>query len=458
MKYKVPIYVIVISTIFLFAGIVLAVIPPPPVNQNMGVNDTLFNNLVEANCRGCHATGVPDTHHNLVATGKYGCQNCHPALENGTGVTLIRDCLQCHNNTFNGMIIRRPHHETQAATDRHCKACHGSLVDNYDDGHFIATYQPTSMTPDTSYKVINQTSGRKWGGCESCHESNLTASPPIYDNNNTHHRLGNLSGFINHDVTKCLICHDLHNATYGSDSIRYCERCHGTNSLHNIQYDITNTSSLTGYGHLGPNDCQGCHASYVAGSLAPGSDLIVPSIGSLSVNHVHEGVATELTIYGDDFVTTVDGVTRSSIVALTVGVITNGTTTPNVTIIPTNITSSEIVVTIPPLNKGFYAVYVIKDGIESNKRPLVSVGAVTINSAIINSTTVMINGSGFGIYDPAYNNWTNVTINSGATFRSVQVIDWSETSINVTSPDAAVGDTATVNSIHGTNSTQVTGG
>lgn len=454
-KHFILYYVMPATVLLILVGLVLAM--PPPVDQRMGVYDTLLGSLNESNCRNCHASGVPDAHHNLVRIGIYGCQDCHPII-NGT-VALVRDCIQCHNNTFNGMKIRRQHHETQAAADRHCKACHGSLVDNYDDGHLIATYPPTSMTPDTKYKAINQTSGRKWGGCESCHEPNLTASPlPIYGNNNTHHRLGNLSGFSNQDNTKCAICHDMHNTTYGSNSIRYCERCHGTTSLHNIQYDLVNTSSLSGYGHLGPNDCQGCHASYVAGSLAPGADLIVPSIDHLSTNRVLIGEQTELTIHGKDFVTTVDGITRSSVVVLTDGVI-NGANASNVTIIPTNITANDIVVTIPSLNKGLYAIYVLKDGnVESNKRPLVAVPELIINSAILNSTTVIINGSGFGTYDPVYNNWTNVTINNGAIFRSVQIINWSEISISVTSPDVMVGDTATVNSMYGTNSTHVTGG
>ncbi len=451
-------YLMPITAGLILVGLAFAL--PPPVDQRMGVYDTLFSNLVESNCRVCHATGVADSHHNLVRIGEYGCQNCHPVLPNGTGITLVRNCIQCHDNTFNGMNIRRPHHETQAAVDGHCKTCHGSLVNNYDDGHYIPASPPSSMTPDTKYKVINQTSGRKWGGCESCHEQNLTESPFIASNNKTHHRLGNLSGFRNNDTTKCALCHDTHSATYGSDSIRYCERCHGYDSLHNIQWDSANTTQLPGYGHLGPNDCQGCHASYVAGNLAPGADFMIPSIDHLSVNHVHPGEETVLTIRGEDFVTTVDGITRSSVVAITNGVTTNGTTTSsNITIIPTNITASEIVVTIPSLNKGLYAIYVIKEGnVESNKRPLAAVPAVIINSAIINSTTVMISGSGFGTYDPAYDSWTNVTINSGTTSRSVQVIDWSDTSINVTSTDATTGDTATVNSMYGVNSTQVTGG
>jgi hypothetical protein len=442
-------YIMPITVFLILVGLAYA-LSPPPVDQRMGVYDTVFSNLVESNCRGCHALGVPGAHHNLVVSGEFGCQNCHPVLPNGSGITLIRDCLQCHDTTFNGMNIRRPHHETQAATDGHCKTCHGSLVDNYDDGHFIPTYLPTTMTPDTKFKVVNQTSGRKWGGCESCHEANSTESLPIAFNNKTHHRLGNLSGFTNNDNTKCAMCHDMHNATYGSDSIRYCERCHGTNSLHNIQWDIANTSQQTGYGHLGPNDCQGCHASYVAGGWGPGFDLIVPTIQLLSTNKVLEGSETVLTIYGDDLVTTVDGVTRSSVVVVSDG-------TNNVTLTPINITHSEIVVSIPALNRGLYAIYALKDGNISNSRPLVSVPPVIINSTRkVDSTTVLITGSGFGTYDPAYDNWTNVTINMGSTIRPSQIINWSDTLINVTSTSAQIGDIATVNSVQGTNSSTVT--
>jgi len=214
---------------------------------------------------------------------------------------------------------------------------------------------------------------------------------------------------------------------------------------------MANTSQMTGYGHLGPNDCQGCHASYVAGSLAPGADYIVPSIESLSTKKIFEGDATELTIHGDNFVTIVNGVTRSSVVVISDG-------TNNVTITPTNITHNHIDVTIPSLNRGLYTIYARKDGkVDSNKRPLFSVPKVMITSARkVDSTTVLITGSGFGTYDPAYTNWTNVTINSGTTFRSEQITTWSDTLINVSSNDAITGDTVMVNSIYGTNSSTVT--
>lgn len=446
-------YVIISTTIMVLAGIVLAAMSPPPVDQRMGTYDTTFSNLAEAKCRECHISGVPGTHHNLVPTGEYGCTNCHPVLPNGSGITLVRDCVQCHDSTFNGMVIRRPHHETQAAMDGHCKDCHGSVVENYDDGHYIPSYSISNMTPDTKFKVVNQTSGRKWGGCESCHEANLTASPQIAYNNKTHHRLGNLSGFRNQDNTKCSACHDTHNMTTspygGPDSIRYCERCHGPNSLHNIQWDFINTSQLTGYGHLGPNDCQGCHAWYVAGGLAPGSDLIVPTVNSLSTDKVFEGTATNVIFQGNDFVTTVDGITRSSIVVVTDG-------TNSYTITPTDISHNTMTAILPALNRGLYGIYALKDGnVESNRLPLVSVPNVIISSARRVSTVITINGSGFATYDPIYKDFVNVTIRRGTTVRSVQITNWSDTSITVTSSNAKAGDTATVNSVYGTNSSRV---
>ncbi|MCX9026271.1 MAG: IPT/TIG domain-containing protein [Candidatus Methanoperedens sp.] len=445
------VFVFSICFVFLFQTLVLALIPSPPVNQNMGMYDTLFINVNESKCRSCHATGVPDTHHNLVATGAYSCANCHPVLPDGSGITIVRDCIQCHNNTFNGMTIPRPHHESKTALAGHCKDCHGSLVDSFDDGHHIPSSPPSSMTPNATYKVINETNGKKWGGCESCHDQDLTAIPFIASNNNTHHSLGNLSGFQNGDNTRCEMCHDTHNGSYGVNTIRACEKCHGYNSLHNIQWDMSNTVTQPGYGHLGPDDCQGCHASYVAGSLAPGADIIMPTINNISSNNVLEGSSKMLTIYGDNFVTTVDNVTRSSVVMITGGI-------SDITISPTNISPNEIIVILPPLNKGLYGIHVHKDGnAESNTKPIVSAPPVIINSARkIDSTLVTINGSGFGTYESAYEGFVNVTINVGDTVRPLQILDWSDTDINVTSSDDIIGYIATVNSIYGANSSQIT--
>ncbi len=65
-------------------------------------------------------------------------------------------------------------------------------------------------------------------------------------------------------------------------------------------------------------------------------------------------------------------------------------------------------------------------------------------------------GSGFGTYDSAYKDWTNVKIRRGSISRIVQITRWSDTLINVYSPSASSGDMATVNGIYGTISAKVT--
>jgi hypothetical protein len=455
-KQHITIYIIMPIAVFLILIGLSFALSPPPVEQRMGMYDTQFTSLTETNCRGCHASGVDDTHHVLVGPDPnvgYQCTNCHPIQSNGS-ILVVHNCIQCHDNVFNGMTIRRPHHETQAALSGHCMTCHGSVVANVDDGHYISASPPSSMTPNTTYKTINLTSGRKWGGCESCHEQDLNASPFISLTNKTHHRLGNLSGFRNNDNSKCGLCHDLHNATYGSDSIRYCERCHSYDSLHNIQWDYPNTTTQSGYGHLGPNDCQGCHASYVAGSLyttgslAPGADYIVPTVYSLSTNKVLEGQSTTLRISGEDFITTIDNITKLSVV-----VISNNTN--SYTLTPINISDHELIATVPPLNKGLYMIYAVKNGtFESNRKPVISAPPVIITSATKVNSDVIINGSGFGKYDPLYQNYINVTINGNAILPE-QVTNWSGTLITVNNPTAAIGDMVTVNSVYGTNSTNI---
>jgi hypothetical protein len=189
----------------------------------------------------------------------------------------------------------------------------------------------------------------------------------------------------------------------------------------------------------------------VAGSMAPGSDIIIPTIYSLSSNNVLEGTAKMVTIYGDNFVTTVDGVTRSSVVMIVGG-------GSDLEIEPNTITSNQIIVTIPPLNKGFYGIHIHKNGsAESNTRPLISAPAMIINSARkIDPSTVTIVGSGFGAYDAVYKDFVNVTIHAGSTLRPLQITNWTDTSITVVSSDASIGDTATVSSVYGINSSQVT--
>jgi hypothetical protein len=123
----------------------------PPVFQTIGMLDTEAHLLTEADCRVCHNSGVPDRHHVLYDQGVagssvapypeynngdlYTCMSCH-----GDAFALVRDCLQCHNTGS-------PHHTTQDAFDRHCTACHGDLVADFDDGHYIPSYGASLVTP-----------------------------------------------------------------------------------------------------------------------------------------------------------------------------------------------------------------------------------------------------------------------------------------------------------------------
>ncbi len=426
-------------------GIVFALIPPPPVNQDMGMYDTLISNYTENMCRKCHTQGVNDYHH-IIDPQNYSCKNCHPL--NGSQITIIRNCTTCHNNTYNNMTIRRPHHETIFAQEKHCSSCHGNIVDDYDDGHYIPQYDISFTTPNSKYKIISSTN-KKLGGCEACHEQNESLN--IYPANKTHHMLGNLSGFNSPNSSNCNICHE-YNGTSGFESVRYCEKCHSIKALHNIQHDFANTSGLAGYGHTGnETDCNGCHFSWVTASIKPSIDVIIPTLDNISSSKVYENISVPLTIIGDNFL---------HLNNITVVIVRN--TTNNIILNPNSLTDSQINVTIPSLIRGRYGIYVLKNGnIKSNGRPMISVPKVIINTAKKSSYTVTIKGSGFGYYDPEYKNWTNVTIKSvdrrgNIISRSIQINSWSDTYISLTSSDTVFGDNATVNSIFGVNFTKVT--
>lgn len=140
--------VVVSGLTLLIVGPVPGDVPAPPVNQTIGMLDTVAGNLDEADCRVCHSSGVPDRHHNLYGEPIpgapddeiYTCLGCH-----GDNFTVVRDCLVCHNDGS-------PHHATEAAIALDCKSCHGDLVDNPGDDHYIPTYDPSLVTP---YRGLN---------------------------------------------------------------------------------------------------------------------------------------------------------------------------------------------------------------------------------------------------------------------------------------------------------------
>ncbi len=135
----------------------------PPVFQELGLLDTTTTFQVEADCRVCHESGVPDRHHVLYGTAlppapaapipdpvpypdtdgtpgrdtNFSCLSCH-----GKSFTVERNCVLCHTTS--------PHHTTDDAVNRHCSECHGDLVADFDDNHYIPKYAASLVTPATS--------------------------------------------------------------------------------------------------------------------------------------------------------------------------------------------------------------------------------------------------------------------------------------------------------------------
>lgn len=441
--------IMIIATII---GMVSAVVPPPPANQHIGTDDRTFTYITENTCRSCHTSGVPESHH-LISD--KSCSSCHPM--NWGKMTMVRDCKQCHGTKFNGVSVRIPHHETKNAQDRHCSFCHGNVIDDFDDDLYIPTYDISFTTPSTTFKVISD-AGEKFGGCEACHEKNSSLN--IFSNNETHHSLGSLSGFNPADNSRCAICHKDGSGNYNDpDSIRYCEKCHTVRTLHNIQHDFVNTSGASGHGHIGSAwDCDKCHTLWIEENARPAIDTIIPVIDNISMSKIYVGSSTSLKINGDNFYETIDNKTYSSVVVLV------NRPGNNITILtPSSMTNTQIIVTIPSMSKGGYGIYVLKNGyVKSKKLPMVSVPKVIVSSAVKSGRTgVDIKGSGFGYYESLYNNSVNVTITGvdrkGKTvLRKVRIDSWSDTTISVSSTDATIGDTLTVNSVFGDNSTKIT--
>jgi hypothetical protein len=485
MKIKRKIMIPIFAMLYLVI-IGLANIPPPPVNQNFGINDTLMINYTESLCRGCHnstssplvAGGVPTRHHNLVATSAinpntsvpFQCQDCHPSTPGtGMGILLDRNCMDCHNATaFWGDSIgahvgnfTRPHHNTTMAQARNCKFCHGASVDNYNDGHYVPPYPESEITPSALFKASNSTSMRVWGGCLACHAEDKTASPPIFfthtegfppvavtdpatnSNNNVHHNeiLGITGGTPIGD--QCLWCHvDISNVL----NIRGCETCHSVRSIHNVQFDFANTSTLRGYGHIGSNnpldpandswDCRGCHAWYDAGDVNPFAGAITPDVQLVTPNVFNANNPTVLTLSGTNFMQ--DNSTT----------VVNIDDTTNLT--PDTISNGQITVSVN-LAAGAHYIKVVKtDAAEnlpeqSDIKPLTVVPSVTISSVTLNGGILTISGTGLG-NQPGTNAQQYITFNhAGNVYYSDTVTSWSDTQIvaNVSST-ATAGDTVEV--------------
>ncbi len=158
------------------AGAAWAKLPPPPVNQNLGIPDGVFSSMTQETCLGCHGNPssapapvkkgyLADRHHLRVDTpiGEYSdsprptaenvhlCRTCHqidviPDPDHPDGQILalgdstnFRDCMNCHQQKTNeaGILQATVHHLTDKAQNKDCQACHGSMIDDPRGDHRI---------------------------------------------------------------------------------------------------------------------------------------------------------------------------------------------------------------------------------------------------------------------------------------------------------------------------------
>ena len=476
-----------------FACQAMAQVPAPPVNQDLGLFDTRFNSLTEEECRACHnqnppdgipvdSTYLPDRHHLLVGETisipsvvpspdsdgdtvpdtVYQCLNCHSMTFDGAMWVVdpdFRDCTDCHKQFGGDHHGYSPHHSTLLAQAdlnndgirdtnangdpvTYCSKCHGSLVNDLGDGHYIPSYDPSLVTPWPSGKVNGDSStvndrGTEAGNCNFCHNSGTAEDGrEVVTNLLAHHGAGFFGGILGEGP--CYWCH-IDEGEDEETKIRKCEGCHGPESLHNIQLDsdgdnvINPGLELGYYGHIGSNDdCWGCHGFTSLSASAPFSGPTVPYIESFSSMEVIAGEDTPLTIHGLGFTNTVVGpagpVILNSVVTLEAK---DGTVT---TLVPSTINQSLIEVTVPAsLNAGIYSLRVQKNQQYSNKTTLLLKPQVMIRLAICRGKSVTVTGDAFSQYldahgsgtsfsaDDAFNNQVDCTLRS-----------WSDTRITAT--------------------------
>jgi hypothetical protein len=464
-----------------FALAAFANVPPPPVNQIIGIPDTTFGNLVEDDCRFCHEdpdivddANIPNRHHLNVNTpvpsgvcaetgdtcerntdcpgfdptvsggasnacsvhtdrpfpagdtaGNYDCFSCHNMIwdpdTQSTQLEIFRNCIFCH---IQDPLAETVHHRTTKAKNLECTACHGPINDpridevtgEFVDGHIVPIYDPSLVTPCPSqtaclnvpYKELREDGA---GACDFCHAAGVVTDsqftdnfpPPIdvFTNGTNHHSTGIVPApFDDKGRAECSLCHNVGDPDAVAE-IRGCERCHGYQSLHNIQVDspmmptgmIEPGNEMPWWGHIGSNnDCQGCHG-FAGSASAPNTGPIIPDIGTLSAYNVIAGTDTSITISGNALQNMIMGNLVTADVELTAA---DGSTT---TLTPDAVSDLSMDVTIPgTLATGNYALRAVKGSSQSNAAVISIIPGVTITGVDCDKKrgVLTVTGSGFG--------------------------------------------------------------
>ncbi len=553
----------------LWVGILLtgvtvqASLPPPPVNQYLGITDARFKEMTFVTCLGCHGVPgnsiaplksgyLPDRHHLRLDTpigeysaspypekspdGKHKCVTCHlidwvedPSRPAGgffrfaqdPGDAQFRDCLNCHTQKKNrqGELIATVHHLTDRAQQADCHICHGSLIDNPNGDHRIPDPANHPDDPENHYDISLTTpwpgigfynsrvqlrsalraafayklelpvdpseeqlqrkaeaeaqieyildnfdpplgeTGRPMGNCSYCHFAGVDdlTGQRININYANHHGTG-VGQPGSGSVHSCTLCHQPYSPP--DYTIRGCERCHGINSLHSIEYDAMGDGIVVGeeqpyFGHIGhQKNCDGCHKNtpnqMISASTSGPPSTIIPGISEISETAITAGVSTHLQVIGSgfvDFATSPSGematwlrLTRSD------GMV--------IDIQPDDLSATHMEATIPAnLQAGSYTLAVTKRDpagkeLSSTAVHILLRPEVTISSALCEGERLTLSGTGFGGYLEAENSGTAVSANG----KSCTIDSWSNERIvaecvaGITNPirvDSVFGDATT---------------
>lgn len=367
-------------------------VPAPPVNQNLGVYDKAFSAFVEADCRGCHlksGTTVSPFHHALMDPENphykptFNCLTCHRGpYDPGCGcysLQAVHDCTVCHKSS--------PHHVSTWALERHCSHCHGSLVNDYDDGHAIPTYAKSVVTPDPRCRAWTDETKTvcKSGGCQACHAASTAVSPQVASTGTLHHAASQ----------DCNLCHGAHNLF----DIRACEQCHGPSSLHAIEFNYEANKGVPGWGHIGADaDCWGCHGWYSQGEL-PQIGVVSPMLARVEPSDVKSGQDREIVVTGAGFTSAGRSLGAPTLVLSRSGGRSAGR--QELVLEVTSYSDSTLRAILPAkVGRGSWEVRVYKDyGGQEEKRSNLSrltvVPRATVTSTVVNGALV-IDGGDFG--------------------------------------------------------------
>jgi hypothetical protein len=420
---------VAVAGLCLVAG-VLAVVPPPPVNQLIGMPDSIPEALTTPHCRSCHGQDTADRHHILTETAGQPCNDCHQLQwDDGCQCYVFsefRECESCHFFDPN-VILYSPHHNTESAALGHCSDCHGSVVQDFDDDHYIPDYDISEVTPDPNCKTWDGPICTS-GGCLACHTGDPGALPVIAEFGELHHEAG----------LNCMVCHQVHG------NIRACEDCHAPDSLHNIQADSDNPDNPgviipgeenLGWGHIGNSwDCFGCHESFdgtggVAAmsvrmaAVTPQTGATVPSIGQVDTESVVAGQQTVITVTGSGFVNQQDQNTLTADVVLSAGA-------DSFVLTSQSVTHDQIIAVVPStMTVGLYELRVVKGDKKSERWKLTVIPPVVIDTVCNSGNTLQITGAGFSEYPDGYVTDQGISITWKKTTATCTVVSWSDTTV-----------------------------